>query len=70
MSWKKLWVLFTVIWVVVSALNAGTIIAFSEEEGKAWRPILLGIGVPAVLFLFGLACEYLRRKRSTSKLTK
>jgi uncharacterized protein (TIGR03382 family) len=62
--WKKFWLLFTVIWVVVSALNAGTIIAFSEEEQKAWRPILLGIGVPAALYLIGLAWQWLRRRRS------
>jgi cyanate permease len=62
--WKKLWLLFTVIWVVVAALNAGTIIAFSEEQEKAWRPILLGIAVPAVLYLIGLAWQWLRRDRS------
>ena len=67
MSWKKLWLLFTVIWVVVSALNAGTILAFSEEEGKAWRPIALCIAVPAVLYLIGLAWQWLQRQR---KLTK
>jgi hypothetical protein len=66
-SWKKLWVLFSVIWVVVSALNAGTIMAFSEEEGKAWRPILLGVSVPAALYLIGLAWQWLHRHR---KLTK
>ena len=49
--WKKFWLLLTVIWVVVSGLNAATIIAFSPDEAeKAWRPILLGIAVPAVLY--------------------
>ena len=67
MSWKKLWLLFTVIWVVVSALNAGTIIAFSEEEGKAWRPIVLGIAVPAVLYVIGVAWQWLRRSRTLTK---
>jgi hypothetical protein len=66
-SWKKLWLLFTVIWVVVSALNAGTIIAFSEEEGKAWRPIVLGIAVPAVLYVIGVAWQWLRRSRTLTK---
>ena len=65
MPWKKLWLLFTVIWVAVSALNAGTILAFSEEHEKAWRPILLAIVVPAALYLIGLAWQWLRRKRST-----
>ena len=30
--WKRLWLLFTVIWVVVAALNIVTILAFSEGE--------------------------------------
>jgi len=62
--WKKLWLLFTVIWVVVSALNAGTILAFSEEHEKAWRPIVLGICVPLTLYLIGWAWERLGRKPS------
>jgi cyanate permease len=49
--WQKLWLLFTVIWVVVSALNAGTILAFSEEHEKALRPALLAVVVPALVYL-------------------
>ena len=66
MTWKKLWLLFTVIWVVVSGLNAVTILAFSEEHEKAWRPILLAVSVPAVLYVIGLAWQWLRRKRTPS----
>jgi hypothetical protein len=66
--WKKLWLLFTVIWVVVSALNAGTILAFSPDEAdKAWRPIIIGIAVPAALYLIGLAWAWVRRNRNLSK---
>ena len=50
--WKRFWLLLTVIWVVVSGLNAATIIAFSPDEAeKAWRPIVLGIAVPAVAYV-------------------
>ena len=67
MSWKKLWLLFTVIWVVVSALNAGTILAFSPEEAeKAWRPVLIGVTVPAVLYVLGMAWSWLRAVRNRS----
>ena len=62
MSWRKLWLLFTVIWVVVSALNAGTILAFSEEPQKAAQPIILGVGVPALLYLVGWTWQRVRRK--------
>ena len=59
--WKRLWLLFTVIWVVVSGLNAGTILAFSDEHEKAWRPIVLGVLVPALLYGIGFAWTWLRK---------
>jgi len=63
--WKKLWILFTVIWVVVAALDAGTILAFSEDESeKAVRPIVIGLVVPVVLYLVLLVWQRLRRKPS------
>ena len=54
--------LVTVIWVVVSGLNAGTILAFSEEHEKALRPIVLGVTVPALLYLVLWAWQRVRRK--------
>ena len=62
--WQKLWLLFTVIWLVVSGLNAFTILAFSEgaEQEKAIRPIVLAILVPAVLYAVGYLWEKLRKK--------
>ena len=60
--WKKLWLLFAVIWVVVAALNAGTIIAFFEPE-KAVLPIVLGVVVPAAAYLLGWGWELFRRHR-------
>jgi len=62
--WKKLWLLFTVIWVIVSGLNAATIIAFSDEEQtKAIRPIVLAVAVPLVLYLVGLGWAWLQARR-------
>ena len=50
--WQKLWLLFATIWVVVSALNAGTIIAFApDEQEKAIRPLVLLVCVPALAYL-------------------
>ncbi|HZS69555.1 MAG TPA: hypothetical protein VFA72_20770 [Burkholderiales bacterium] len=60
--WQKLWLLFTVIWVVVSGLNAGTILAFSEEHEKAVQPLVLGVAVPAVLYLLLWGWQRLRRR--------
>jgi uncharacterized membrane-anchored protein len=60
--WKKFWLLFTVIWVVVAALDVGTILAFSDEPEKAVRPIVIGIAVPIVLFGVLWVWQRLRRK--------
>jgi hypothetical protein len=52
--WKKLWLLFTVIWVVVAGLNVATILAFSEgelEQQKALVPAALCVAVPALTYL-------------------
>jgi hypothetical protein len=63
MGWKKIWVLFTVIWVVVSGLNAFTIIAFSDEQqDKAWRPLVLLVVVPTLLYGIGLLWQWLRTR--------
>jgi hypothetical protein len=65
--WKKLWLLFAIIWVVVAALQAITIVAFSpEEQDKALRPIVFGIAVPAVLYALGWAWEQYRKRKSGS----
>lgn len=60
--WRKWWLLFSVIWAVVAALQAAVILGTSEESEKALRPLLLGISVPAVLYLLGWIWERLRRK--------
>ena len=60
--WKKLWILFTVIWVGVAGLNAGSILAFSDEPEKAVRPIVVGLVVPVVLFGVLWVRQRLRRE--------
>lgn len=60
--WKKLWLLFAAIWIIVAALQAGTILAVSEEPDKALQPIVLGVAVPALLYAVGWLWEKWRRK--------
>jgi uncharacterized iron-regulated membrane protein len=60
--WKKFWLLFTVIWAVVCALSAGSILAFSDEPEKAVRPSVLAVAVPAALYVLLLIWQRLRRK--------
>lgn len=63
--WKKLWLLFTVMWVVVAGLNVMTILAFSDEveHAKALYPAAFGLGVPALLYAVGWAWELFTRKK-------
>lgn len=56
--WKRLWLLFTVIWLVISGLEIFTILAFSEgeiERAKVVQPLVLLLTVPAALYLVGWA---------------
>ena len=64
--WQKLWLLFSVIWVVVAALNVFAILAFSEgeaEQGKFVVPLALALLVPAAAYLLGWLWELLGRHR-------
>jgi hypothetical protein len=62
--WKRLWLLFTVIWVVVLVLQIATILAVGEEPPeKALRPLVLAVVVPAVLYLLILGWRRLRGHR-------
>ena len=52
--WKKLWLLFSVIWVIVAGLNILSILAFSEgeiEQQKAVYPLIFAFAVPAAAYL-------------------
>lgn len=60
-SWRKWWLLFAVIWVVVLALQVGLILATSEEPEKALQPLVLAVAVPLVLYCLGWLWERLRR---------
>ena len=57
--WTKLWLLFTVIWVVVAALNVVSILAFGDEvePQKALWPAFFGFFVPAAVYVLGWVWE-------------
>ncbi len=57
--WKKLWLLFSAIWIVVAALQVVTILAFAEgaERDKAVIPLVLGFAVPALTYAMGWLWE-------------
>jgi hypothetical protein len=59
--WQRLWLVFTVLWVVVLGLQVGTILAVGEEPPeKAIRPLVLALVVPPVLYLLAWAWVKLR----------
>jgi hypothetical protein len=63
--WKRLWLLFTVIWVVVAGLNAATILLFAEgvEREKALTPLALAVAVPALLYLLGWLWQWWKARK-------
>ena len=51
-TWRKFWLLFTAIWVVVAGLNVFSILAFADGEidrAKVWWPVLFAFAVPGAL---------------------
>ena len=63
--WQKLWLLFTVIWVIVAALNVASILAFGDEvePQKALWPAFFGVLVPAAAYGLGWLWERLTKNR-------
>ena len=61
-TWRRWWLLFTVIWVVVAGIQVVLILLTSEEPQRAVQPAILAVAVPAVLYLVGLVVERVRRK--------
>jgi hypothetical protein len=62
--WKRFWLLFTVLWVVVAGLHVMTILAFSDEieHGRAAWSAAFALLVPAAAYLIGWCWEKLLRK--------
>ena len=66
MNWRKFWLLFAVIWIVVAGLNVFTILAFAEGEidrEKVWMPLAFGFLVPAAAYVLGVLWEALTKKK-------
>ena len=62
--WRKWWLLFAVIWVVVAAIQVAVILGTSEEPEKAFQPFVLGLAVPAALYFLGWLWERLTRRKT------
>jgi hypothetical protein len=62
--WKKFWLLFSVMWVVVAGLHVATILAFSDEieYRRAWYSAAFAVLVPALAYAVGWTWEKLRKK--------
>ncbi len=62
--WKKLWLLFTVLWVGVGLLHVATILALADsaEHGKVWLPVGITVVVPPVAYVLAWFAVWLRRR--------
>lgn len=63
--WKKFWLLFTAIWVVVSLLHVLTLVTLADEvPGERLANLLLAtVLVPGVLYSVGWLWAWIRRGR-------
>lgn len=64
--WKRFWLLFSAIWVVVSLLHALTLVTLGEDvpHDRLGALLLATVLVPAVFYGLGRLWEILRRNRS------
>jgi hypothetical protein len=55
--WKRLWLVFSVLWVVVAGLHVATILALEEKDAlaKAAWPALFLVVVPALAYVLAWA---------------
>ena len=62
--WQRLWLLFSVIWVVVGLLRIVTLAAYGEPgAGQFVQPVTLTIVVPLLVYLPLWAWAVLRARR-------
>ena len=61
-TWRKWWLLFTVIWFVVAGIQVLLILLTSEEPWRALQPAIFAVAIPAALYLLGWVVERVRRK--------
>jgi hypothetical protein len=64
--WQKLWLLFTVLWVVVGGLQVMSILVFSDgelEREKALLPLVFIVVVPAAAYALGWIWAKVRKSR-------
>jgi hypothetical protein len=65
--WQRLWLVFTLIWVVVAGLQVMSILLFSEgelEQAKAVLPLVFLVVVPAVAYAIGWTWSKVRKSGS------
>jgi hypothetical protein len=62
--WKKLWLLFSVIWVFVGLLHVTTILALADaaERSRVWTPIVFTLVVPPLVYALAWVVARLRRR--------
>jgi ABC-type molybdate transport system permease subunit len=62
--WKKLWLLFAVIWLFVGLLHVATILALADvaERSKLWTPFLFTLVVPPLVYGLAWVVARLRRR--------
>lgn len=63
--WKRFWLLFSAIWIVVSLLHALTLVTVGDDvpQDRLGTLLLATVLVPAVFYGLGSLWEVVRRNR-------
>ena len=62
--WKRFWILFTAIWLLIAFMNIATVFAFGEkfDAARLLQQLAVVVFVPAVLYAVGALRDYLRKR--------
>lgn len=63
--WKRFWILFTAIWLLIALMNVATVFAFGEkvDAAKLLQQLAVAILVPAAFYAVGALRDHLRKRR-------
>jgi len=62
--WKRFWILFSAIWLLIALMNVATVFAFGEkvDVAKLQQQLAVVVLVPAALYAIGMLRDRLRKR--------
>ncbi len=62
--WKRFWILFTAIWLLIALMNMATVFVFAEkvDAARLLQQVIVVVLVPAALYAVGALRDHVRRR--------